>query len=419
MGSRYTKVHAWMPGSDEISAPYIHDRKWGELKAYERSDGWWKSPSGLWVEVKRLLGNEGGYIYTGEATHPHFVGINSAAGAATQTLALTTPYTYNSAGHVVAWRISPNEAKTINNIYYFVSAALTGSPGTKIELRDDGSQKPGSTAHISTTHTPAGSTWNNVSGLSYATTARTVYWICVGAGAGNGAGNTCTVMRDTQFTGGNQASLLLFSSSTNAANGFASNPTMDGWVGTFLIVFSDGSVWGRPFTACAAPSVSSNQRGSRFTSSFFVANLKVTGIIWPGANANITGAKIYTGTNGPSSGADLTSTDIITSPAATPTRQGAWFGDGGYTFVAGTQYSVVCTPGTSHNAGINRLQIGAGSDANLKAAMPGGGTHYYVEESGGAWVTTDDELPSCWYLIEQEVAPAVNPTIINRPRRVM
>ena len=391
----------WQPGAEEISAPYIHDRKWGVLNPYARSDQWWKSPHGIWVEVKQLLANESGYIYHGEATWPHVFGINS--GTVTQTtLGLTTPYVYNSAGHVVAWRIQPNEAGTITNIYYYATS-ITGTPGTIIELRNDGSPKPGTTAHISTTHSPTVVGWQNVSGLSFATTARTVYWLCVGAGAGNTAGHTVTAIRYINFAGSNQSEFVHFSNSTNAANGFASNPTMDGRVGAFLLVYSNGAVWGRPFTSVVTPASSTNKRGSRFSSQFFAADLRVAGVIWSSAHVNISGVNIYEGTNGPSAGESLITADFITS--ATPQKQGCWFGDAGYLFRAGAQYSVVNTFSAATTAGILRMQIGTGSDANLKAAMPGGGAHTYVEESGGAWVETTDEMASCWYLIEQEVAP--------------
>lgn len=381
------------------------------LVPYVERGEWWRAPGGQWdwrTVRAEILGQRGafGWRGTSQLFRP-IIGILGTVALSQSTLALDSAYTYNTAGDGIAARFTLASAKTLSSAYVHITS-FTGTAANvndlNFELRNNSTNRPGTTLHDSAVHDPASTTgWRKMTGLTFAGSASTVYWAIVADADGN-ATDFATVLRNASQPQDVQATTL--SAAFQSTGGFVGAPTAASTVGSVVLVFTDGSALGNPFTALVTSTSGTNQRGLRIDG--LTETLLLYGVLSGTAMANAaTAARVWAGTNGPSGTGYLAEgTNELISTAASFTTLGYAFSST-VTLAKSTAYRFVFTYGSVSTAP-SRWQIGTGADANLRAAMLGGGNWYWTEDNAGAWADTTSEWPNTALLPEDqfEVATA-------------
>ena len=384
---------------------HLHRRKscHGLLSPFPHQE-WHKLRSGRWIPVPEIWGGAG--FSSAWQWQRSYFGDYQTTASTQGTQNLSVLYVYGSAGNVSGGRLRFLSAKTVNNIYFFITA-YGGTPGNvtdiDVELRNETSNKPGSTTHIATTINPASATgWINTSGLSFAASADTPYWVSIGDAV------NATIATDFATT------LIRLSAGVSTADPLGGDRTAgdstNGWSTTTLrsggasvvVTFSDGTSLGQPFSATAAPTSATNRKGLLIGA--LTETLKILGMVSGQSNTNISGVELWSGSNGPGGSADATGTHDLLTTGNTPV--GYFFGTPP-TLAKATQYRLVFT--YSAAATVPRKQsIGTGADANLKAAMLGGGGWYWTEANATSDWSNDDTAswPQVAVVIEDQIAVA-------------
>lgn len=403
----YTLTRQLGPSWDVEMAPHL-GREWDEA-----IESLWRSRHG----IDRYRGAP--WWLTSRFDRRHAVALTSEqimrivvsdpeVNALTQTtLALNSAYTYSTQGNAIACRINPFGDLTLNNVYYYITA-FAGTQANindiNIELRNHATNLPGTTLHASATDDPSLAsipTWRNVSGFSFAISADTIVWGIV-ADADGGVTDFITVLRNNNVPVTLKDDYLLPGFQTTG--GWSTAATAANQPAGMVLRFSNGQSVGSPFTAFTNTTSSTNQRG--FFIDGLVADLSIRGLFWTSSLANSSQINLWTGSGaGPGGSPTQSGTSRVLSQAANPVVSGRAF-TVGQTLLANTIYRLVLAFSSAVTVG--RWQIGVGADANLRAAMLGGGGLYYTEANG----TTDwsnestSEFPPFGILVENQVAAA-------------
>lgn len=350
---------------------------------------------------------QGGYGFLGSSQfYPPVLGITPTGTYTITTLALDSDYTYGSAGDAVGHRSPMIAAKTFDTIYFYVSS-YTGTAANVndilVSVRNDSSDKPGSTLHDSVSKDPGAATgWIAASGFTFGGSANTVYWIVVadpdGGSTDAGASYATVGVRVNNFAMPQEE----MRKSGTVTNGFATTVATAA-ASQFVVKFSDGTVIGNPYASSASSTSSTNKRGW-FISNGFTAALSVYGFVSAGGIANCDSALILEGTAAPDD------TVARTFSVQLPSTSEVGYVGTPYTCPAQTPESFVFNYASSAT-GPAKLQIGTGVDANLRKAMLGGGSWYWREENQTPnpddWSNDDqDSSPRASILIEDQVESA-------------
>lgn len=318
-----------------------------------------------------------------------FAGDVPAIGFA-NNIALNSAYLAGVAGAAIGNRFITPDAVTVNKVYFLISS-YTGTAANvndlEVEIRADSAASPDTTGTIgggTGAVNPASNTsWVSVSGLTAALSAATYYWAVVGDADGN-AVDFATVRNrtsDPTFI----ASLLVHSRAMDTLTGWLTRN--DRSAPSFVVVvFSDNTAIGIPWSAVASGTSSTTARGLLLGS--LTEARKVYGYLGSLAVAGTMTGNIWSGSNGPSGTGDVATTSVALYAAlGSPVNTAGVLYSGGVTLNAATQYRLTMK-GSSACAIFNTLQIGTvgiGSVTDLTRAFPGNGAWYYTEESGGTW----------------------------------
>jgi len=365
---------------------------------------WHRTRQGVWLPVPEIWGGAG---ISGSAQFQRvFFGDGSQSTSTQATQALSNTYTYNSAGNVGGGRLRFLTAKTINNLYFHITA-YTGTAANvndiDVELRNDSSNKPGATTHISTTKDPASATgWINVSGLSFAASADTSYWVSIGDADGSGT-DFATILLGLSTGLGTGDVLIGDKQRADSTNGWSTTTLRTTGGGAFVLTFSDNTSFGMPFSSVANSTSSTNRRGLLMNS--LTETVKLLGMTCGNGSANLSGVELWSGAGGPSGSADATGTHELFALGAS-TNVGFFFATP-QTLAKATQYRIVYTYSASATTP-RKQSIGTGADSNLKAAMQGGGSWYWTEANGTTDWSNDDtsSWPQVAVVIEDQIAVA-------------
>lgn len=382
-----------------LSAPYVLDRTRAQLTPYT-NDEWWRHPSGVWVPVL-----SGGVGVIGRYQVPRFVlGFVTQIAPVGTTHALDSAYVAGTGGDAVASKVFMMETLTLTNIYFNIVSPYTGIAAnvTNIdwEIRTGTVSAPTTTGGglVATgTIDPASAVgWINISGLSQSLTAGTIYFIIIGDANGNGT-DYATALRYFTYGGIDGTLQYALAMTVHTANGFiTTTPIARG--GPIVLVFSDGTVSGIPFATAVLPTSGTNRKGLRLDG--LTEQLKVFG--WVSEEAGgISGIELIAGDTVPGGSTIASSTWTITN--STNVKAGAVFATP-QTLAKATPYRCVMTFGSAGNMP-RKVQIGTGVDANLRAAMLGGGSWYYAEANGTTdWANDDvNAWPNMGVWIEDQV----------------
>lgn len=330
------------------------------------------------------------------------------------TFTLSSAYVAGTSGRACAARyLSPAGGKTLSKVYFNISS-YTGTAANvndiTVELRPEASAGAGTpdTATLTESKTvdPASATgWIVTTGWTSALAAMSRKFVIVGDPDGNGTHNAVLRFRATGYTyqtTGAQASLRYTPADTT--NGWVSGNAVYSASAKIVLVFNDGTVFGDPLVVDTAPANDTNRRGLAIASDGLVADLSIFGACWVTSNANISGLEISEGSAAPGTAVD-TSTDLIYNGAAL--KVGCLTNGGNpYTLSASTAYHIVATFSGNTTAGPQRIDIGTGETAELRAAMPGGGKFSYARANGTTDWSNDlvGSIPNMSLLIDGQTA---------------
>lgn len=331
-------------------------------------------------------------------------------------IALDSAYVAGVSGDAIAMRyVAPVGGKTLSTVYFRVTS-YTGTAANvndlNLEIRAEasaGSVLPNTAATVATaTKDPVSATgWITSTGWSAALSAMTRYFVIIGDADGNGTDFATLLLRSTSFPNYGSSNSTLHQSPTSTINGWSSGGNLLLSAATIVLVFSDGTTMGFPFSAFTAPASDTYRRGLRIAAGGLIANLPVFGMQWAAANANISGMEIYDNANAPGTSPANTSTDLICGAAAI--KAGCYTNGGApVTLAVGTDYRIVATFSGATTAGPQRVDIGTGEDATLRSAMPGGGNFYYTRANDTTDWSNDlvGSLPAAGLMVDGQVAAA-------------
>lgn len=362
---------------------------------------WWCAPLGgvPWAAAALMGSREFGRLS---------LGFSAGAGVLTQqaiALSGASGYTYGSAGTAVGIRGRPMGNETLNSAYVYVTA-FTGTPANvndlNFELRNDTSNKPGTTLHASGTTDPSGITapaWVGVTGLSQALTGATAYW-GTWTDADQNATDFATIMRNVATAPFNTLYEFGDRDCGSSTNGW-STITNTAAIGSIVLGCASGVVFGNPFVAASTATSNTNRKGLNLSVGM-TESIKCLGMIY-NPLTNVSGMELRTGGDGASFGTSVFST-VIPS-IASGLAVGGYLFNPPQTLTKATPYRIVYTYAGASTVP-RRLDIGTGANATLALAMPGGGGMYWAEANGTTDWSLDNTLawPQTTVLFEDQVA---------------
>jgi hypothetical protein len=396
---------------DGLSAPYILDRKTGHLTRYNHHDWHYLADHGYAPAIYGGSGNLNSLSYL-----RFMLGTRSNATTGSTNVTLSNNYTYGSAGNASGGRFRFLAARTVTNLYFNISS-YTGTAANVndilVELRNDTSNLPGSTVHASQSKDPASATgWINCSGLSFAASADTSYWVSVADPDGNATDNALILSRIGAGIDVDDY-LICDRMSADSTNGWSTG-TLRSNPSSIVIGFDDGQGFGTPITSIVGSTSSTNRRGFYFQSGF-TEKLLCLGMLMPGGSNNLSSVEYYEGSSTtPGTGATVGNHQVFVGGSSTIA---GYFFNTPPTVPKATAHRLVFT--FSSNTGAPRKQsIGTGADSVLRSAMLGQGSWYWAEANGTTNWSNDDtnSTPQCTFLFEDQIEVATGGSVLVQPR---
>jgi hypothetical protein len=398
-------------GAHGLSASHVLSRpraQWPATLTRYSDEDWVASPDG---RVFPAIRGGAGWSSMTQMSKPQ-VGLSSSNAAQT-AVALSNNYVYNTSGNAIGARVNLPVAKTLNTIYYFITAH-TGTPEVIFELRDDSANKAGTTLHASANSTPGGTGWKTFTGLSFVMTAGTKYWAIVGDNDGATDGGA-TVLRSVA---GNASIDQHFYNGFSTTDGWFSVQTSAAVVGSILFDFSDSTTMGWPITAQTASTNNTNRRGWNLSTGL-TAPTKILGMVtFATALTNASGIEAYEGATLPGGTTAANGTVSLYTAGAgalagfvfdTPTA-------GYYSAPSTTAIRIVFTF-SGNSTSVLHMQIGSGATAATRRCLWGGGGFYYAGANGTTDWSNDntDEQPFANLIIEDQIASAGGGGLLVHP----
>lgn len=385
-------------------SPYILDCKWNRLLP-RKGPEWWRSPEGFYIPV---IQGGSGLIGTNQRPRMRFgMGVSSGV---VGTVHLNGNYIAGTSGPASGVRFKVGSSLTLQDLYFFIDSFVGTAANVNdldLELRTGTELLPntaGAGLKDSRTYDPLSTVgWNKTTGWTFTLVADTVYFGIVGDADGT-AGDRAVTQKNyfdliNQYTAEN-----LDWTAMHTVNGFIS-ATIGVGCGSMVMVFTDGSAMGSPFTGSSSSTNNALQRGlviGGLNGTFKLLAIIMTG----GSSANMNGAKVYAGATGPTGGHMAAGTTILATLGGV--NQGIRFTPAP-SLSSNTPYRLVFTFG-GNSIVPAKVNIGTGADAGLKAAMAGGGGFYWTQEVAGAPNTWGDDVaawPSMDILVEDIIGVSI------------
>ncbi|MBL8880648.1 MAG: hypothetical protein JNG88_16165 [Phycisphaerales bacterium] len=269
------------------------------------------------------------------------------------THALTSAYTFNSAGPAIAARMIAPETGTITDVYVFVDV-LFGSPGNLL-LEVRGPHGTITSASLLGSKQFAGignDKWSKVTlDTPVAVTAGEIYWIIVGAVTADGSNNNVLLPKTVVYP--NDLLARLFNGYTTT-NGFVGS-TNQGFPPALVCKFASGEYCGCPYTDTGSYTSNTDHKGLLIGP--LSDDVIVSGALWSSPSSTFSGLRIYEGSQ---------------LPNATPSVLSMTFGNG-----VGAAGAVMFTP--------VRLARGKSYRAVMTFSGSSAGQGYYIINGQADW----------------------------------
>lgn len=314
-------------------------------------------------------------------------------------------------------------SRTLSEVHLAI-LSTTGSPGStdlRMALYSDSAGKPGTEIEArDSTSAPIAGGNNSITGYTSSVTAGTTYWIVIRNMAGTPASNYFTVTRRTTSISG-------YGISTSATSGtqggwMSANSTDSGtnWtrstsMSPLVVVWSDGTIEGVPFTATGATCQVYAARECGLHIRTGVTGLRVTGVAaMVSKTASPTGSarfRLYEGTG--NSRTLVATTNTTASVSTTISYTQLWF-TSAIVLKAWTWYTLALSETTQSDASTDRFNLVGyavrASHAGLFSSMLGADTNFSLSTDGGStWTDTADNIHHAAFLLDSR-APYVIPS---------
>lgn len=408
MLGRWERVRPYHVASGQWRPPLMLDRR-AQTFAPFACDEWVKLRNGRWVAPM-----------AGGALSPPVTGSFLSLGSkpmgltalAASTVALSSAYTFNSAGAAGLMRYV-GLGKAVSNAYYYIAAAANGTQANvndiNAELRNDAGTgtRPNvaaPTLHSSGSANPNGEStwigWHRVPLSAFTDVYGTTYWLLVGDADGNG-----TDFATLQYASGSSDILAHFRfllQPWNTANGASTAPTAVAAISSMVLEYATAEVVGWSTTSEAVVTSNTERKGLRYNG--FTESLQLWGIT-SNAVAGFSGVEVYHDDGTAPGGATVASgTSLISSTGGV--TAGAIL-SAPYAIPKATAQRVVFTFGSA-TAQPRKLAIGAPNTYTtpLRAARPGGAGFYYAWANGTTnWANDDqDAQPDLNLIFQDQIA---------------
>jgi hypothetical protein len=404
---RYERVRIFWPHYKAVSAPYIIDKK-NETLSPSGDKHWWKSPEGLWIP--HVSGGVGNNYSGGFGSGIDFLPteLDGTAISKSSTI-LDSAYVAGTSGDAIGFRFPMVEAKTLTDVYFDVNSYLGTAANVNdidIEIRahDSVNNFPdvSGAALASGSVDPASLTdrWQNVGSLSVSLSAGSVYWYIVADLDGNST-DRANVSRILVPDNSTIETAYVRCMAATTTNGWSSQISRQVDAPACVISFSDGTSIGFPFLILTAAPSDTNQKGLLLNSGFS-GNARIYGSVLSDRDNDLSSLKIWEGSSGPSGTPFAeTSTFVRATQTGGNTKGGFLFTGSSFPLLTkGITYRIVFQPTGVAVDAPDQYDTGPVSDANIRAAFPGGGDWYWTAESGGSWVDDQDLFPVMGLLID-------------------
>jgi hypothetical protein len=309
--------------------------------------------------------------------------------------ALDSNFTLGTGGDCVGLRFQPPPGGVhLHAAYFFLHAANASSHNLICHLANYGAAATRAGTSIRSVETAGGTTANkwikfDFSAYEDTLTANDVYWLVVGDAAGSGSGYQLRTRSSSFYTNVSSVSNSLgkmFAFHTNDA-GFTTVGTSVSYPIPFVLIFSDGSVVGHPYTQSASPTSNTLERGLKFkfdekiTCSMMIGFFSSShSTIQIYSSDTIPGGTVWSGFNGGVA---------YTLPANVKTIQSGIFFPSPVTFEKNTTYRMTVKSSSSNtNPSSEEIEDYATLESSALNTLFGG--------SNGSWCFTIDNGAGGW-----------------------
>jgi hypothetical protein len=346
---------------------------------------------------------------------PSFGGLGN--GSSNTGYALDSNFTLGSAGDCVGLRFSaPVGNVHIHSVYFFIHAANATSHDLTCSLTGYNSAsatRADSTAIRSVT--AAGGTTSSkwikfdFSAYTDALTSGDIYWLVIGDTTGSGSSYSIRTSTAAQISNNSSVSARFYAMYSNDA-GFSTNGTSANSPCPCIIVFSDGSVFGQPYTNGVNSASSSLERGLKF---IFDEKIICGAVALYLNSTNVSTLQIYSGDTAPNGTvwSGFNSGNAYTFLTSQKSAIGFAIFPSPVTFEKNTVYRITMKASGAHTSpGYNEIEdVATLETAAALLALGGGSWCHTIDNGAGGWTdynnATDGYRLSRMSLIMQSQVP--------------
>lgn len=306
--------------------------------------------------------------------------------------ALDSNFTLGSAGDCAGLRfVAPIGGVHVHSVYWFLHAADATGHDLVCALTgyNSASALRANTTAIRSVNAAGGTTANkwikfDFSSYSDSLTADDIYWVVVGDAAGNGSGyqirTRTSSYKSLETTIINRFQYIYTNDAGFTTNGTAATPPF-----LCVVVFSDGSVVGMPYTKSVGSANNSLERGLKF---IFDEKVTCSGLSMNIASANVSSCQIYESATVPNGTvwSGFNGGSAYTIPTSSRNIGGILF-PSPVTFEKNTYYRITIKSSSSHTyPGYNEVEDYATLEADaLKTLLGAGSWCYTIDNGAGGW----------------------------------
>lgn len=333
--------------------------------------------------------------------------------------ALNSDYTLGTGGACVGVRFhAPQGGVHLHYAYFFLHEADAEGQNLTCDLANYGASTTRAGTSIRAVTSAGGTAANkwikfDFTAYSDTLTANEIYWVVVGDAAGNGDGYQIRTRNSSHATTASSAIAgtgPMYAMYTSTA-GFTGNGTAPSYPVSFMLVFSDGTTIGHPYTQSATDTSATTERGLKIYG--LTNSISIAGFVTTQQNTNVNTIQMYSGTTAPGGTvwAGFNGGSALT-PTANQKANGVFLFPSVVTLEKDTVYRLTYTFSSAGNyPGYNECEDAAtpGADAVACSLMAGNCCHC-IDDTSGGWIDYDDatagiRLSRISLIIADQVAP--------------
>lgn len=307
--------------------------------------------------------------------------------------ALDSNFTLGTAGDCVGIRfLAPIGNVHIHSVYFFLHAANTSSHDLICHVANYGTSTLKAGTSIRSVNSAGGTTagkWIKFDFSAYTDvlTENEFYWVVVGDAAGSGSGYSIRTRNSSNLTNDTSSSTgmsYFYGCHYNSA-GFTTDGTQSAYPVSFIIVFSDGTIVGHPYTQSVDSASNTLEQGIKLV---FDEKLTFSGLFSQALSSSVSTIQIYSGSTAPGGTvwSGFNSGNPYTLLSKHKTFGTLWF-PSPVTFEKNTVYRLTIKKSSANTSpGYNEVEDAStpGTDA-LACCLGAGSWCYTIDNGAGGW----------------------------------